>query len=82
MISLGRTSDKSSLGRGLEDRKLLLDEGISDEDENILLYVERFELVFIGDEWGELYNAKIKRPKENMSADADTLLSSAKSGDV
>ena len=32
MINLGRTLDNKSFGRGLEDRKLLLDEG-TDEDE-------------------------------------------------
>jgi hypothetical protein len=41
-----------------------------------------FELVFRGDECGELYKARIKRPKENISAEDDILLSRTKSGDV
>ena len=44
--------------------------------------MERFELVFKGDVCGELYKAMSNRPKENMSAEDEMLLSRAKSGDV
>ncbi len=82
MINRGRTPDLRSFGNGLEDKKLLLEEGVVDEELKSFLYVERFELVLSGDVWGELYSARSRRPKENMSADDEMLLSSAKSGDV
>lgn len=37
MIRRGRTAIRRSLGRGLEERKLLLDVGVEDEDEKIFL---------------------------------------------
>ena len=37
MINLGRTLDNKSFGRGLEERKLLLDEGTDDDELNIFL---------------------------------------------
>lgn len=38
-----------SLGSGLEDKKLLLVEGVVEDEENSFLYVERFEFVLRGD---------------------------------
>ena len=82
MINRGNTPDTKSFGSGREDRKLLFEEGVLEEDVKIFLYVERLELVFRGDMWGELYKARSSRPSENMSAAVETLLSRAKSGDV
>jgi len=82
VINRGSTDDLRSLGSGLEDRKLLLCEGVVDDELNKFLYVERFKLVFRGDVCGELYKAKSRRPSENMSAEDEMLLSMAKSGEV
>ncbi len=82
MISRGSTPDTKSFGSGREERKLLLEEGVVDEDAKSFLYVERLELVFRGDVWGELYKASSSRPSENISAEEEMLLSRAKSGDV
>ena len=53
-MSRGRTVDFRSVGNGLDDRKLLLIDGVVDDELNSFLYVERFELVLSGDIWGEL----------------------------
>ena len=54
MINRGRTPEVRSFGKGLEERKLLLEDGVEDEDVKTLLYVERLELVLRGEVWGEL----------------------------
>ena len=82
MIKRGSTPDLRSFGNGREERKLLLEDGVVDDELKSFLYVERFELVFSGDAWGELYSARSRRPRENMSAEEEILLSNAKSGDV
>ncbi len=81
-MSRGSTAERTSFGSGREERKLLPDDGVVEEDPNNFLYVDRLELHFKGDTCGELYRASRSRPKENMSADVETLLSMAKSGDV
>ena len=74
--------DTSSSGRGREDRKLLLEVGVDDEELKSFLYVDAFELVCKGEVCGELYKAKITMPRENISAPNEMLLSSTKSGEV
>ena len=54
VINRGRTADFRSLGNGLEDRKLLLIDGVVDDEVKSFLYVERLELVLSGEVWGEL----------------------------
>ena len=44
----------SSLSKGLVHKKLLLADGIDDEDENSFLYVEVLELTLRGETCGEL----------------------------
>lgn len=81
MIRRGSTADTKSFGSGREDMKLLLWEGVVDEEVKSFLYVERLLFVFKGDVWGELYKASSSRPNENISADDEMLLSKTKSGD-
>jgi hypothetical protein len=42
------------LGSGRDERKLLLAEGIEEEDANSLLYVDTLELAWSGEVCGEL----------------------------
>jgi hypothetical protein len=71
-----------SLGNGLEEIKLLVAEGVEEDDEKSLLYVVMLELVSKGEWCGELYKATMRSPKENMSAKALRLLSKTRSGDA
>ena len=45
---------RSSFGNGLAHRKLLLEDGIEDEDEKSFLYVEALEFILRGETCGEL----------------------------
>jgi hypothetical protein len=49
VIRRGKTSDFSSFGRGCEQRKLLLSDGIEDGVLNNRLYVETLEFVSNGE---------------------------------
>lgn len=70
-----------SLGRGRDDKKELLAEGIVEEDVKSRLYVEMLELACKGEVCGELYRATIKRPNENISAAIFRFESNTKSGE-
>lgn len=50
----GKTESVRSLGIGLDERKLLLAEGIVEEDEKSFLYVDILEFAFNGEVCGEL----------------------------
>ncbi len=48
-MSRGNTDEVRSLGKGREHRKLLLDDGIEDDDANSRLYDEMLEFAWRGE---------------------------------
>ena len=81
VIRRGNTEDVNSFGTGLEQRKLLLAEGMEDDELNSRLYVVTLEFACNGEVCGELYRAIIKSPNENISAPVLRFESSTKSGE-
>jgi len=55
---------------------------MNDDEEKNRLYDDTLPLTSNGLRCGELYNAIINMPRENMSADGVTLLSMTKSGEA
>jgi hypothetical protein len=81
VIKRGNTEDFKSFGIGRVQRKSFPADGIFDEEVKSLLYVDTLEFACIGEAWGELYKAIIRRPRENMSAPVFKFESSTKSGE-
>ena len=82
MTNRGKTLETRFFGKGRDDIKLLLAEGVEEDDEKSLLYVVILEFVSRGDLCGELYKAIMRSPKENISAEIFRFVSKTKSGEA